>query len=391
MPDVAPQGRLAVASVITVVFMGSVVVTPIYPLYQQEFGFSDVTLTLVYAVYVVGNVVALLLFGQVSDQVGRRPVAVPALALAAASGLLFLFAGSTAWLFLARAAVGLAVGVASGTATAWLAELYGESGRGTAAVAAATANMTGIALGPLVGGLLAQYAPAPLHLPFVAYVLAVAAVGAAVLRAPETVRERVGWSGVRIRPRVGVPRDRAAAFVAPAVTGFVIFALGGLYFALIPGIVSRQLGVHDVAVAGLLVVELGLLAVVVIVLGRHWRPATAMTAGLVLLWPAVALLVAAEATRSLPLLVVAAALAGVTLALGYRGSLQVVGEIAPDDRRAELVSSYYIACFVGNSVPVIGVGVLAQASGSLVASAVFAGVVALLSLGALVSRWGSGR
>jgi len=76
---------LAVASLVTVGFMGSVIVTPLYALYEQKFGFSEITPTLVYAVYVVGNIVALLVFGQVSDQQGRKRVALPALGLAASA------------------------------------------------------------------------------------------------------------------------------------------------------------------------------------------------------------------------------------------------------------------------------------------------------------------
>jgi MFS family permease len=378
--------KLVVASLITVGFMGSVLVTPLYALYQQKFGFSEITLTLIYAVYVVGNVVALLLFGQISDQAGRKRAALPALALAGGSALLFLFAGGTLSLYLGRLLIGLAVGVASGTGTAWLAELYGPDRRPTATLAAATANLSGIALGPLVAGLLAQYAPWPLVLPFLAYLLALAVVGVGIVRTADTRRPRVArLRDLRIRPRIGVPRDRIGAFAAPAITGFVTFALAGLYFALIPGVVLRDLH-EDVAVGGLVVVELALVATAFLLLGRRLRPATAMTAGLVLLLPAVALVVAAQALRSMPLLLVATAIAGVTLALGYRGSLQVVNEIAPDDRRAEVVSSYFIACFVGNSVPVIGLGVLSTLTDPLVAGIAFAVTVAAFSLAALAWR-----
>jgi MFS family permease len=93
---------LATASIITTAFLGSVVVTPLYSLYQRKFGFSEITLTLIYAVYVVGNVVALLLFGQISDNAGRKRVALPALGLAFVSALLFLVAQSTIWLYAGR-------------------------------------------------------------------------------------------------------------------------------------------------------------------------------------------------------------------------------------------------------------------------------------------------
>jgi MFS family permease len=387
---------LAVASIITAAFMGSVLVTPLYSLYERRFGFSEITLTLIYAVYVVGNVVALLLFGRISDNAGRKPVALPALCLACISVLLFLFAHSTVWLYAGRLSIGLAVGILSGTSTAWLAELYGPAGRSTATLTATTANLIGIAIGPMVAGLLAQYAPAPLELPFLVYLLGLVLVAIAVIRAPETRHRRLHRLGdLRIRPRIGVPHDRLRSFSAPALTAFVTFALGGLYFALIPNIVIRDLHQKNVAVGGLVVFELGAIAAVCIQLGRRVAATRAMTSGLLCLLPAVTLVVIAQAARSLLLLVLATALAGVTMALGYRGSLDIVNQIAPDERRAEVVSSYFIACFIGNSIPVIGLGALTTLAGPLTASTVFAGTVAALAIAALVwhrrDRASSGR
>jgi hypothetical protein len=276
------------------------------------------------------------------------------------------------------------VGILSGTGTAWLAEHFGPSARPAATVTAATANLAGIAVGPLVGGALAQYAPAPLVLPFVVYVVLLAVVVVAVVKTNDTRQSRIGTlRDLRVRPRIGVPRDRLGSFAAPAVTGFVTFALGGLYFALIPGIVIRDLHVDNVAVGGLIVFELGIVAAVCIVLGRRIPPSTAMTSGLLVLLPAVALVVAAQGARSMLLLLLATACAGVTMALGYRGSLEVVNQIASDDRRAEVVSSYYIACFVGNAVPVIGLGVLTTLADPFIASVAFAATIGALSISAL--------
>ncbi|MBV9018643.1 MAG: MFS transporter, partial [Alphaproteobacteria bacterium] len=108
-----------------------------------------------------------------------------------------------------------------------------------------------------------------------------------------------------------------------------------------------------------------------------------MLSALVLLWPSLALLIAAELARSMLLLVAASALAGIAAALGYRGSLAVVNRIAPDDRRAEVVSSYLIAMYLGNSLPIIGIGLLADRAGSMPAHLVFAGVIAAIAAAAL--------
>jgi MFS family permease len=374
---------LVIASIITVAFAGSVVVTPLYPLFQREFGFSEVTLTLIYAVYVVGNVAALLLFGQLSDQIGRKRVALPALMLAALGGLLFVLAHGTAFLFAARLLVGLAVGIASGTGTAWLADEFGPERRSSATVWAATANMSGIALGPLLGGLLGQYAPWPLVLPFLVYIAFVLAIAFAIWRMPTGPTQTGKLREVRVHPRIGVPRSLLGAFAAPAATGFVIFALGGLYFALIPGILIKDLHITDIAVGGFVVFELGAIAAAGIVIGRRLSPKVAMTCGQLLLLPGVGLVVAAQALASLALLLVAAGFAGLTMALGYRGSLQVINEIAPDQRRAEVTSAYFIACFAGNSLPVIGLGVLSTVTGALTASIVFACTIAALSVASI--------
>src|SRR5262249_23570608 len=156
--------------------------------------------------------------------------------------LMFLLASGTAWLYAGRLCIGLAVGILSGTGTAWLAEQLGADRRATATVGAATANLLGVALGPLVGGVLAEYPPPPLVLPFVVYLAALAVVVVAVISTPEPIERNVARiRDLRVHPRIGVPRERLHAFAAPAVTGFVVFALGGLYFALIPGIVIRDL------------------------------------------------------------------------------------------------------------------------------------------------------
>lgn len=379
-----PRGVLPVAAMIGVAFMCSVIITPLYPLYEKSFHFSSLVLTLVYSTYAIGNLVALLVFGQLSDQLGRKRVAVPALGILAISASMFLFASGSAWLFFGRLFTGLAVGILSSIGTAWLAEQYGPSRRPTATVVAAVANLSGIALGPLIGGLLAQYAPAPLRSPLIAYLLVLVVVAIFVVPVTETRSTTVGsFREIRFRLRVGLPRERVGAFIAPAITGFVVFALGGLYFALIPGIAQHELHEHDAAVGGFLVFEFGIFAAAFVVIGRRLRPATAMTTGLLLLLPAVVLVTAAQGLGSLPLLLLASAVGGTTLAFGYRGSLQVVNEIAPDARRGQLVASYLIACFLGNSVPVIGIGVLSVFTDPLVAGIAFActlGVLAILAL-----------
>ena len=378
---------IAISALLAAAFMGSTLVSPLWGLFQKKFGFSEITLTLIYAAYVVGNLAALLFFGRLSDQLGRRKIGAPAVGIAIVAACLFFFAQSETWLYAARALTGFAVGMASGTATAWLAEIYGESQRGPATVMATVANQIGIAIGPLMAGILAEYAPLPLELPFAAYIVLLIATGIVVHAwPPETVRSPIRTlADLELRPRVGVPEDIRLQFIAPVVAAFATFALTGFYYALLPTVLNQALHNSNVAVAGAVIFEMISITVAVLLVARDLSSRTAMFTALVLIFPSAALLVLTQSLHSMPILLVAGAFTGCTLALGYRGSLQVVNEIAPNDRRAEVVSAYLIACFAGNSIPVIGVGVLATYANLLTASVVFAAVLAIMSLGALTA------
>lgn len=397
MPELAPPpsprvvrgraARLVAASDIAVMFMGSTLVTPLYALYRDTFGFSDVTLTLVYATYVLGNAAALFFLGRISDQIGRRRTTFAAIAIAVASSLAFLFATGTPWLFVGRALSGLAIGLASGAATAWITELMPNQDKARASVVATGANFAGLAVGPLLAGLLAQYVPAPLRLPHVVYLALLILLGWLISRTEETVRQPVrGLRETSLRPRIGVPREIRARFVSPASTAFAMFALLGFYAALAPSLLTHDTHTANVAMGGALVAELFFIAAAAVRVTGPLRPHTAMLAGVALLIPSVALLVAAQVLASLSLLVVATAITGVASALGYRGSLHVVNEIAPGDRRAEVISSYMLACYLGNSLPVVGVGVVSSTFGPTTAIAALAVVIVALALVALLAE-----
>jgi MFS family permease len=358
-----------------IVFVGAILPTPLYPLYRQAFGFSGVTLTLIYATYVLGNVVALLVFGRLADQIGRRKASLPAIAVGVAGALSFALATGTPWLFVARGLSGFCTGLAAGAATAWIAELYTGRSAGAPARIAAAANFFGCAAGPLLGGLLAQFAPWPLQLPFYVFLvlLGVSAVG--ICFAPETVRDPMRLADASFKPRVGIPPPIRLQFLAPAVTGFATFSLIGFYSALIPNVLGESLHLTAPAIAGIVVFALFTVAALTILSTGRLASQATMLIALVLLPPSVWLLVGAELSRSLPLLLGAAAIGGAAGGLGYRGSLEVVNRIAPADRRSETVSSYLIALFAGNSVPVIGIGFLSAHLGALIAHIIFAAVI----------------
>src|SRR5205823_3725911 len=128
--------------------------TPLYAVYQQRFHFSSAVLTLVFATYAIVLAPSLLLFGQLSDRFGRRVVMAGGLAAAIAGLALFALGRGTAWLFVARAAQGLAVGAISGTATAALVELEPRGDTRRAALPSGLAQAGGSGTGAVAAGVL---------------------------------------------------------------------------------------------------------------------------------------------------------------------------------------------------------------------------------------------
>lgn len=198
-------------------YIGSTVLTPLYPIYQREFGISPLGITIIYAAYVIGNLGVLFLFGRLSDQIGRRSTALVSFGLTLASATKFLLAGGMTTLMVGRAINGFAAGLGAATLTAWIAELEPRKDRSRAAVVASAGNLGGLALGAVVAGLLAEYVAAPLRTVFVVYIVVLLLVFLLLLRIKETAESQVTrLADLDLTPRLGVPADIRLAFVAPA-------------------------------------------------------------------------------------------------------------------------------------------------------------------------------
>jgi predicted MFS family arabinose efflux permease len=376
--------------VVAVLFMGSSLLTPLYQLYRADYGLDALGLTLIYAVYVIGNLAALLFLGRLSDQLGRRPIVLTGLGLAALSTILFMAASDSTLLFAGRIASGCAVGLGSGAATAWIAESIPAERRSLAASTMTAFNFAGLALGPIVAGVLVQYASWPLRLPFLVYLVLIAAVAALVLGARETL-DRARAGSFDLRPRLAVPRGKRLAFAAPAAAGFTAMAVVGYYAALGPTMLHETVRLTNQALSGLIVAELFGVAAAAILFTRSVAPHRVLLWGLGAMPVGLAALIAAQAWASLSLMLLGTTLSGVASALSYRGGLGAINALAPADRRAEMASAYFICCFMGNALPIIGVGALSETVGATTADRIFALALSLVALAAIAAAIAFGR
>lgn len=360
--------------------MGTNIPSPLYGVYAKEWGFSAGLVTLIFAVYCFVLIASLLVFGRLSDETGRRKVILAALSVIAFGSLLFALAQNVVWLLAARAVQGVAVGMLSGAATAALAELHPEGDRRAAALTATVALTGGSAIGPLFGGAFAEYAPYPLVLPYVADLGLLALVIAAFWTVvPETVTPKAKISLRPRRPRV--PSDVLYPFVVGSGACFVGWAVAGLFIALGPSYAVSLLEVDNLVIGGGSVSVMLGSACAVQVLLRKLSSRRAMMSGMAALTAGLAAMVIAVPAGSVLSLLAAALLGGVGLGLAFMGGLALVGRVAPSESRAEVLSACYVIIYLGESIPVLGVGYGADWIGLYPAVVAFA--VAIGSLGLL--------
>jgi MFS family permease len=203
----------------------------------------------VFAAYALLLLVTLLVFGSLSDYLGRRRVILAGLAMAAGACGLFLAAHGVGLLFAARALHGAAVGTATSALGAALIDLQPQGSR-RAPVVAPAAALLGLAVGGLGTSALVQYGPAPTRLIWWLLLGADLAAGAAVLAMPETTPGQPGVVA-SLRPRVAVPRYARGTFVMALPCLTAVWMISGFYLALGPSLAAQVFRSPDLLWGGL--------------------------------------------------------------------------------------------------------------------------------------------
>lgn len=359
----------------------SAVPTPLYALYQRRDQLSTVTVTLVYAVYAAGVIGSLLMAGHASDWVGRKRVLVAALLTSVVAAAIFLTAPGLAGLLLARVVSGVSIGLTTATATAYLSELHvataaGVRGGRRGELVAAAANLGGIGVGPLVAGLLAQYAPQPLRLPYLVFGALLLGLALLVGLAPETaVRPE---SSRAWRPqKIAVPAHARRTFFAAVAAGIASFAVYGVFNSLVPSFLVGTLKVTSHAAAGgVAFAAFASGALAQVAMSRASLSGTVRT-GPLLLIPGLGLLVVGMSMPSLAVFVLGGVVAGAGGGLVFRAALAVAASTAPDGARAEVLAGYFLGAYVGLSLPVVALGIATQYAAPRDAMLVFVGLVSI--------------
>ena len=356
--------------------------SPLYPVYQQSWGFSAITLTAIFAVYAVALLATLLTVGSLSDHVGRKPILIASLLLLVVSLVLFIVADNVAMLVAARVVQGIAAGAATGAMSAAVIDLQPNSSTGP--LINSIAPSLGLAGGALGAGLLVQLAPAPEILVFALLIAAAAVLAVALLLVPETSAMR-GFDSRRhlastLLPRASLPKSVRGPFLLIAPALFATWSLGGFHLSLGPSIIGTVFGIDNHIVGGLEIFALFASGAVAAALVRNGVPRTVMMIGATVLAAGVALSLASVVLSSVPLYFVGAVIAGSGWGATFLGAMRTLGSLVPAAERGGVFATTFVVSYLAFSVPAVVAGLAVHRLGLTTTVEVYGSFVIALAL-----------
>ncbi len=382
LPSRSGYGTLALLASIVVSFLAaSAAPTPLYQHYDEVWHGTALTTTVAFGIYALAVLVGLLVLGEVSNHLGRKPVLLGAIALQIVAVAMFASADSFTLLFAGRVLQGLAAGAALGTLGAAMIDAHSKHGT----IASAAAPGAGTGIGALAAGLLVSYLPWPTHLVYLVLVVVFALQALGVARLPEA-GDRLPGLLARLKPTIAVPREARTAFLSVAPVLFAVWALAGLYGSLGPAL-ARQLAHGSTAPLGGigLFILAGVASLTTVVL-RDRTPRFLMGTGITTLVVGVIATIVSIEAGSISGFLAATAVSGVGFGSGLQGGIRSVVPLATPEQRPGILSAVYLVCYAGMGAPAVVAGYLVSQGHTLTHVAVGYGVALVaLSVIALTS------
>ncbi|QEC49204.1 MFS transporter [Baekduia soli] len=375
------------ASIMVTFLASSAAPAPLYSIWQAEWGFSAISITVIFAAYGIALLAALLTVGSLSDYIGRQRVLVVAVAGQAVAMVVFARAGDVPVLLGARVLQGLCTGGALGAAGAGLLDI--DKPRGT--VANAVYPPMGTAGGALGAGLLIAHLPSPTHLVFwiLAAILAIQTAG--VLLMAESVGRMPG-ALASLRPGFSLPPATRPAMLVAVPALVATWTMAGFYGSVGPSLVHLVADSRSPVLGALpLTLFAGFGAVSVAAL-RTTAAEKVMVSAAAALLLGVGLTFAGLEVRSVVLILAGVAVGGIGYGAGFHGVVNAVAPLAAPHERAGVIAVIYLVAYLAMSLPAVLAGVLVVHDGLLPTARGFA--IGLLVLGSLALAgmvWWRGR
>ncbi|GAA0506643.1 MFS transporter [Saccharopolyspora subtropica] len=375
-----------VGAVYALFLMASTAPSPMYAVYQQRWHFTNTVLTEVFAVYAVAILLALLLFGSLSDHIGRRPVLLAALAGEIVAMLVLAAAPGVGWLYVGRALQGLATGVATSAISGALLD-FQRSGTNRGSLLNGVAASIGMALGSLVAGALVQFAPGPTLTSYLLLVLGFVLAVPAVVAMPEPVARRSALRDVLRPQRPTVPAGKGTAFALMATTLLASWIVGGMFMSLGPSVAKNLVRGNPHLVGGLAVAVLaGCGGLAQLVLSR-WSAHRAVRTGAPLMIAGLAAVASSALGHDAVVFFAGSAVLGVGWGLMFMGGFRMLTGLATPEDRAGTSAMIYVVAYLSAGVPSVVLGFVSTVFSLTTATVVFAATAALFATIAALSTF----
>jgi MFS family permease len=387
------RGLVVVA--VAIAMIGSSLPSPLYGLYGVRLHLDHVWLTAIYGNYSVGTVFALFVLGRVSDRIGdRRVLIVTALTATCLGAVIMALAQGLPMLLVGRFFAGMGTGCIMGPATAALVELDPMRDRVRAAVVATVAVTAGITSGVILSAVALEAGLAPTVTPFAFLAVSAVSILAALGLVPWAPAEVVPPTRHMAASDAGKPGTRALVreaglpFVVSCAGMATAWMVGGCFLALGAIFARRLAGIHDPALAALSVAVFQIVAGCAQLAARNQPPPRLVIGGVAMAAFGLLLATSAAALGSAALFCVGALFTGAGYGCGFSGAAGIGSRSAPAQGRATIVSFTYIAGYLGNLLPVLTLGLIADHFGLFAALTSLACAATLV--GAIVA-WATGR
>jgi len=367
---------------VTVSFLaGSSAPTPLYPLYQTEWGFSPVAVTFIFGIYALALLGTLLVTGRLSDHLGRRPVLIVAAGMQAVTMLMFARADGLSSLLAARVLQGISTGVAIAAVGAAMLDI--DKTRG--AVANSVAPPMGTAVGAVLAGLMVHYLPAPTHLVYVVLGALYVVQGIGVVFIAESMPANDG-AIASLKPRFTLPPATREPMLRAIPVLIATWALGGFYASLGPALMRSYFGLDSSLLGGLALFVLAASGAAAVLLMQRREPGDMMVLGAAALLAGVVVGGVALSFHSAPAFFVGTSLAGVGFGAGFQGAVRAIVPRAAPGERAGVLSVIFVVAYLAMGLPAMLAGYFAARHGDILGTArVFEAVVMVLATTALLA------
>ncbi len=364
--------------------MGTALVSPLYPLYQARWDLSAGDITILYVVYMGSALASLLFLGRLSDRKGYLLV----LRLALSMVTLGIFLSAIAWnlssFLFSRILIGLASSMIVTAASLGLSKLNRTGDVQRAAASTTLMLALGFGLGPVVGGIIAQWLPQPLVSSYIpSLILGVLAIYALYkIRVPSsTSTHSRPYSWRDYLPSIVLPSPGLRQpFLLGCLSTCCAFSMFSLYASLAPSFMANMVPWHGPVVSGFSIGIILFLSSGTQLLARRLHSKKCVMLGLAAFTVACLSLGLNIQSASALLFICSVLMTSIGHGFCMLGGMSIVNKVAPSHLRAGMTSTYLIIGYLGAIIPTLAIGWLADLIGLNSALAWYCGTLALLTV-----------